>query len=88
MSNVWGPGRSRFKPQGYNLNNLGRAPLDKAVYQMSQLSGFRQEDFLNVFLGPRGGAHFWPHGYNLKNLGRGPIDEAKLQISNVSAFWF
>ena len=46
MLNMWANGRSHFWPQGYNLNNLGRGRLDKAVYQIAnEPSGFRQEAF-------------------------------------------
>ena len=30
------PGRGHFLPQGYNVNNLGKDPLDKTNYQMSK----------------------------------------------------
>ena len=29
-----------FGPKGYNLNNLDRGPLDKAVYQISKAWAF------------------------------------------------
>ena len=40
-------GRGHFWPQGYNFNNLGRGPLDKAVYLISKAWAFcfKQEDF-------------------------------------------
>jgi len=28
------PGRGQFWPQGHNLNNFGREPLDDAIYQI------------------------------------------------------
>ena len=31
------PGPGHFWPQGYNLNKLGRSPLDDATYQISKL---------------------------------------------------
>ena len=34
MLNKWPPGKGHFLPQGYNLNNLGRCPLDDATYQI------------------------------------------------------
>ena len=36
---------------GYNLNNLGRGPLDKAVYQIQKTRAFwfQTRRFLNVF---------------------------------------
>ena len=29
---MWPPGRGQFRPQGHNLNNFGRGPLDDAIY--------------------------------------------------------
>jgi len=31
------PGRGQFWPQGHNLNNFGRGPLDDAIYQIWML---------------------------------------------------
>jgi len=31
------PGRGQFWPQGHNLNNFGRGPLDDAIYQIRKL---------------------------------------------------
>ena len=31
------PGRGHFKPQGYNLNKLGKGLLGDATYQLSKL---------------------------------------------------
>jgi len=31
------PGRRQFWPQGHNLNNFGRGPLDDAIYQIWKL---------------------------------------------------
>ena len=36
MVYMWPLGRGQFLPQGYNLNNLARGSLDKAVYQISK----------------------------------------------------
>ena len=47
----WTPGRGHFWPQGYNLNNLVRDPLDKAVYKISKTWAFwfRTSRFLKAF---------------------------------------
>ena len=34
------PGAGPFLPQGYNLNNFGRGPLDEATYQISKTWAF------------------------------------------------
>jgi len=31
------PGRGQFWPQGFNLNNFGRGPLDDVIYQIWKL---------------------------------------------------
>ena len=40
-----------FWPKGYNLNNLGRGPLDEATDQISKTWAFwfQSRRFLNVF---------------------------------------
>ena len=44
------PGLDQFWPQGYNLSNLARDPLDNATYQISKTSAFWfQTRFLKVF---------------------------------------
>ena len=40
MKNKLPLGRGHFWPQGYNLNNLGRGPEDKAIYQISKALAF------------------------------------------------
>ena len=45
MLNKWAPGRSHFWPQGYNLNNLGRSPLDEVTYQRPGPSGLVKKIF-------------------------------------------
>ena len=37
MLNIWPLGAAHFWPQGYNLNKLGRGPLDDATHQISRL---------------------------------------------------
>ena len=44
MKNKWSLWPGHFGPQGYNLNNLGRGPLN-TKYQRAGPSSFRQEDF-------------------------------------------
>ena len=34
---VWPPGRGQFWPQGHNLNNFGRGPLDDGIYQIWEI---------------------------------------------------
>ena len=36
----WPLGQGHFWSQGYNLNNLGKGPLDKTKYQMSKAKAF------------------------------------------------
>ena len=31
------PGQAHFGPQGYNVNNFGKGPLDDLTYQISRL---------------------------------------------------
>ena len=52
MLNMWAPGQDHFLPQGYNLNNLGRGPLDEVVLQISNASAFwfQTRRFLKVLL--------------------------------------
>ena len=40
LQNKWPLARGHFLPQGYNLNNFGRGPLDKASYQISKTWAF------------------------------------------------
>ena len=46
-----GPGAGPFWPQGYNLNNLCRGPVDEASYQISTTWAlwFQRRRFLKVF---------------------------------------
>ena len=34
------PGQGHFWPRVFSLNNLGRGPLDKAIYQISKSWAF------------------------------------------------
>jgi len=34
---LWPPGRGKFWPQGHNLNNFSRGPLDDAIYKIWKL---------------------------------------------------
>ena len=76
-----GPGRGHFWPHGYNLNNLGRGPLDEAIKGSGLLVSGKKifEGFLYIsyvkHVDPKQG-HFWPLGNNLNNLGRSPLDKA------------
>ena len=52
---LWPPGRGQFWPQGHNLNNFGRGPLDDAIYQIWKLWAimFQKRRFLKIaFLKP------------------------------------
>jgi len=58
---LWPQGRGQFWPQGHNLNNFSRGPLDDAInytkYESPGPCSFRQEDFWkmhfeNLFLTP------------------------------------
>ena len=40
MYNKWPMERGHFWPQGYNVNTLGKDPLDKTKYQMSKAYAF------------------------------------------------
>ena len=69
FSMIFPQGWGHFWPQGYNLNNLGRGPLDEASYQIAKTWAlwFQRRRFLKIFpmclcktLGPRGGAIFGP----------------------------
>jgi len=56
---LWPAGRGQFRPQGHNLNNIGRGPFDEAIYQMGMLWAlkFRTRSFLKIaFWKPI----FWP----------------------------
>jgi len=53
------PGLGQFRPQGHNLNNFGRGPLDDATYQIWKLCAlwFQTRRFLKIaFWKPI----FWP----------------------------
>jgi len=75
---LWPLGQGQFWPQGHNLNNFGRGPLDDAIYQILKPLGLVVSDkkiFENCilktyFLTP------WPtyatNQNNLNNFGRGP----------------
>ena len=60
------PGRGHFRPQGHNLNKLGRGPLGDAhiKYQGFRTYGFREEDF-----------HVFPISAYVNNVtpGAGPV---------------
>ena len=45
------PEEGHFGPQGYKLNNLGRGPLDEAMYQITKTPAFwfQIRRFLKVF---------------------------------------
>ena len=52
LCKTYGPrDRVIFCPEGYNLNNLGRSPLDEAVLKISNASAFlfQTRRFLKVF---------------------------------------
>ena len=59
---MWPPGRDQFWPQGHNLNNFGRGPLDDAIYTCTKYEScgpctFRQEDFWKLHYD---NLFFWP----------------------------
>ena len=35
------PGRGQFRPEGHNLNNLSRGPLDNATHPISKIYALR-----------------------------------------------
>ena len=37
---MWTPGRGQFSPQGHNLNNFGRGPLNKKIFENCILKTF------------------------------------------------
>ena len=66
---MWPQEQGQMWPQGYNLNNLGRDLLDKAVYQKSKDLAFLFQTRIcfklfpikiHVKRGPLGGAIFGP----------------------------
>ena len=67
-----------FLPQGYNLNNLGRGPLDKSYIP----------NIKSLHILPTNKKFFPIQVYNLNNVGRGPLDEATYQISKTWDFYF
>ena len=67
--NMLSPGQGHFWPKGYNLNNLGRGPLNEATYQV--LKTWALVSVKKTFKGfpyvslcktcwPLGGANFGP----------------------------
>ena len=77
---MWVPGQGLFSPQDFNLNNIGRGPLDEAVCHILKALAFwfQTKRFLKVSLynmWALGWGHFWSQGYNLNNVGRGLLDE-------------
>ena len=67
--------KTKSGPQGYNLNNLGKSPLDEVTYQISKTWAiwFQSKRFLKVLpmlvyvkhVGPRAGP-FVAQGLQLK----------------------
>jgi len=53
------PGADQFRPQGHNLNNFGRGPLDDAIYQIWKLLAlyFQTRRFLKKCILK---TYFWP----------------------------
>ena len=68
-----------FWPQVYNLNKLGRGPLDDATYQIPRLDIVVSSKIVSCFhyislcktCDPRGGP-YWPQEYNFNKCGGGP----------------
>ena len=85
-------GRGPIWPQGHNLNNFHRRPLDDATNQISRLYAlwFWRRRFLKFSLyvyiknlEPPGRGPIWPQGHDLNNFHRGTLDDASHQISSL-----
>ena len=87
---MWPPGRGQFWPQGHNLNNFGRGPLDDAIYQIWKLIVSDKKIFENCilktyFLTP------WPtyatNQNHLNNFGRGLPRDHFCEVWSKSNEW-
>jgi len=91
---LWPPGRGQFWPQGHNLNNFGRGPLDDAIIPNMKALGLAVSDkkiFENCilktyYLTP------WPtyatNQNHLNNFGRGPRSDHFCEVWSKSNEWF
>jgi len=92
---LWPPERGQFWPQGHNLNNFGRGPLDDAIIipNMKALGlvvldkKIFENCILNTyFLTP------WPtfatNQNHLNNFGRGPPRDHSCEVWSKSNEWF
>ena len=87
-------GRAIFDPRGFNLNNLGWGPIDKALYKISKtwLGLLVSEKTFKVFFymslckksDPWGRAIFYPKAIIRTNLVKG--HKATYQISKAWTF--
>jgi len=91
---LWHPGRGQFWPQGHNLNNFGRGPLDDAIYLIWKLWAllFQTRRFLKIafwkpIFWPRD-LHMQPTGTCLNNFGRGPPRDPSCEVWSKYNEWF
>jgi len=87
---LWPPGRGQFWPQGHNLNNFGRGPLDDNIKALglvvSDKKIFENCILKTYFLTP------WPtytsNQNHLNNCGRGPPRDHSCEVWSKSNEWF
>ena len=87
---MWPPGRGQFWPQGHNLNNFGKGPLDDAIIPNMKALGFVVSDknFFESFISKTYLLTLWPtyatNWNGLNNFDRGPPRDHSCEVWSKS----